>query len=121
MSVKIRLTRTGRTNRPFYRIGVFDVRTRRDGAPIEYVGYHDPVNQKAGTVVKEERVRYWLSVGAQPSATVAGILKARGIALPEAKAKQARPEKKRRRSHSKLRRKAVQATKAAKAAPAKGA
>ena len=84
MSVRMRLTRMGRKNRPFYRIGVFDNRTRRDGVPIEGLGTYDPINPKPEEQVrlKEDRIRYWLSVGATPSETVASMIRKAGIGLP---------------------------------------
>jgi small subunit ribosomal protein S16 len=71
----------GRRNRPFYRIGAFDNRTRRDGSAVELLGTYDPLNDKAEeqVVLKEDRIRYWLSQGAQPSETVASMLKKAGI------------------------------------------
>ncbi len=77
MAVKIRLKRTGRRNRPFYRICVFDGRTRRDGKPVEELGSYDP---RAKTwaekiTLNRQRAHYWLTVGAQPSETVASILR----------------------------------------------
>ncbi len=84
MSVRIRLTRMGRKNRPFYRIGAFDNRTRRDGASIEVLGFYDPLNPSADQQVqlKLERIRHWLDVGATPSETVASMIKKAGIELP---------------------------------------
>lgn len=84
MSVRIRLTRMGRKNRPFYRIGAFDNRTRRDGAPVEELGTYDPINSKPEEQVrlKEDRIRHWLSVGAIPSETVASMIRKAGIELP---------------------------------------
>jgi len=81
MAVKIRLKRTGRKNRPCYRICVFDSRTRRDGAPVEELGSYDP---RAGEWDKKvsldrKRAHYWLTVGAQPSETMASILKRFGV------------------------------------------
>jgi small subunit ribosomal protein S16 len=79
--VRIRLTRTGRRNKPYWRVGAFDARTRRDGRPIEYLGSYDPHQEKAEEklTVDKERVQYWLSKGAQPSETVAKLLKVQGI------------------------------------------
>ena len=81
MAVRIRLQRFGRRHQPFYRIGVCDARTPRDGRMIENVGYYDPLakEEEKQVVLKEERIRYWLSQGAQPSKTVADILKRKGI------------------------------------------
>ena len=82
MAVRIRLQRMGRRHQPFYRIGVCDARTPRDGRMIENVGYYDPLakEDEKQVVLKEERIRHWLSQGAQPSKTVADMLKRRGIA-----------------------------------------
>ena len=66
MATVIRLTRTGRRNRPYYRLGVFDSRTRRDGSPVEYLGHYNPLdaNDDEKVVLDEERVKYWLGKGA---------------------------------------------------------
>jgi small subunit ribosomal protein S16 len=84
MAIVIRLARQGRTNRPHYRLGVFDRRTRRDGPPIEYLGHYDPLVADAarGVTLDEERVRYWLGQGAFVSATVRSFLSQRGIPVP---------------------------------------
>jgi small subunit ribosomal protein S16 len=84
MAVALRLKRFGRRNRPYYRICVFDQRTRRDGAPIEELGHYDPLDPAPGRkfTLDEERARYWISVGAQPSETVASLLGERGIPRP---------------------------------------
>ena len=79
MAVKLRLQRHGRRNRPFYRIVAIEGRRRRDGKELEVVGHYDPIVKEDNTLVKVERARYWLSVGAQPSATVADILKKHGV------------------------------------------
>ena len=82
MSVRLRLKRTGRRNRPFYRIGAFHHTTRRDGKPVEDLGWYDPLVQDRDKCfhLVEARVRYWLGEGAQPSETVRSFLKRRGIA-----------------------------------------
>jgi small subunit ribosomal protein S16 len=76
MAVHIRMTRTGRLNRPFYRIGVYDQRTRRDGRIIEQIGYYDPL-LSTGQIWKLDRDRldFWMKRGAQPSETIAAYLK----------------------------------------------
>ncbi len=81
MAVRIRLKRTGRRNRPFYRICVFDGRTRRDGAPVEELGSYDPrgADWDQKVKLKRQRAHYWLTVGAQPSETVASILRRFGV------------------------------------------
>lgn len=79
--VKIRLKRMGRRHRPFYRINAMDVRSPRDGRVIEQLGHYDPIEKDKEKQVKlnEERIRYWLSKGAQTSDTVGNLLKRHGI------------------------------------------
>ena len=83
MSVAIRLSRAGRAHLPHYHIGVFDSRTRRDGRPVERLGFYDPKSEKEPVRIDLARARHWLSVGAKPSATVAAILKGRGVPSSE--------------------------------------
>jgi len=66
----IRLTRMGRNKKPFYRIVVTDSRKRRDSGWIESIGYYNPVVEPKVLKIDEERLNYWLSVGAQPSEKV---------------------------------------------------
>ena len=74
--VVLRLKRFGRTHRPFYRIVAMDRRAPRDGRVIEELGWYDPVaKDDAQLSVKTDRADYWLSVGAQPSQTVATLLR----------------------------------------------
>lgn len=73
--VRIRLRRTGKTKQPSYRLVIADSRAPRDGRFIEIIGHYNPVRQPKELVVKEDRARYWLSVGAQPSETVVRLLK----------------------------------------------
>ena len=77
MGVRLRLKRTGRRHRPFYRVAAVDKRKKRDGKVIEELGYYDPLNadQSKQVVLRSERIQYWLSVGAQPSDTVRGLIK----------------------------------------------
>ncbi|MFA6145190.1 MAG: 30S ribosomal protein S16 [Sulfurimonas sp.] len=67
MATVIRLTRMGRKKQPFYRIAVTDSRKRRDGGWIELIGYYNPMTEPATVKVDDERLAYWLSVGAQMS------------------------------------------------------
>ena len=66
----IRLTRMGRKKKPFYRIVVTDSRKRRDSGWIESIGYYNPVAEPKTLKIDEERLNYWLSVGAKPSEKV---------------------------------------------------
>lgn len=80
--VKIRLRRDGAKKRPFYHVVAADIRRARDGRFIEELGYYNPM--VAADVdpileLKEERVRYWLGVGAQPSDKVAALLRKKGL------------------------------------------
>lgn len=81
--VRIRLARCGRRNKAYWRIGAFDSRTRRDGKPIEYLGSYDPhqENDEDKVSIKQDRVEYWLSKGAQPTETVAKLLLKAGVQL----------------------------------------
>lgn len=80
MSVVIRLSRAGRKNMPFYHIGVFNSRTRREGTPIEELGFYDPVSNATEKLrINLERVKYWISQGAKPSDTVASFLRKQGV------------------------------------------
>lgn len=72
--VKIRLRRTGKTKQPSYRLVVADSRAPRDGKFIEIIGHYNPIRQPKVLEVEAERARYWISVGAQPSDTVATLL-----------------------------------------------
>jgi small subunit ribosomal protein S16 len=84
VAVRLRLARTGRTNRPFYRVGAFDSRTRRDGPPIEYLGWYDPLvaDFEKGVHLEMDRVRHWIEHGAKCSDTVASFVRRRGMTLP---------------------------------------
>ena len=77
--VKIRLKRMGMKKEPFYRVVVSDSRTPRDGRFIEEIGYYNPVEDPAVIKFDEERAKYWLSTGAQPTDTVKAILKKNNI------------------------------------------
>jgi small subunit ribosomal protein S16 len=87
LAVCIRLKRFGRRNRPFWRIAVMDKRSARDGESIEEIGTYDNITDPKTTkvVVKAERARYWLSVGARPSRMVHHLFKRHGVYVkPEA-------------------------------------
>lgn len=75
MAVHIRLSRHGTKKTPFYRIVVTDHRQRRDGRFIENLGTWNPVANPVVLKVDRERLSYWTSKGAQPSHTLARLLK----------------------------------------------
>lgn len=74
--VVLRLKRMGRRHRPFYRLNAMDRRSPRNGRVIEQLGWFDPLAPEDRQVsINVPRADYWLSVGAQPSRTVATLLK----------------------------------------------
>lgn len=105
MSVALRLARGGQKKRPFYRIVATDKRNARDGRFIEKLGTYNPMlakdNPQRVTLV-EERIKYWLSVGAQPSERVHGFLHKAGI-VSEAFDVSHRPQKTRKNADKKTR------------------
>ena len=82
--VRLRMKALGRKHRPFFRICAMDSRTGRDSCPIEELGHYDPLCKDADTqtVLNISRVRYWLSVGAQPSHKVQCLLNKKGVKKP---------------------------------------
>lgn len=78
MSVKIRLRRMGMKKKPFYRIVVADIRSPRNGRFIEEIGYYDPMKNPAEIKIDNDRAKYWLGNGAQPTDTARVLLKKSG-------------------------------------------
>ena len=115
MAVKIRLARGGAKKRPYYYIVVANNTDPRDGRFIERVGTHNPLvakDHEDRVKLNEERIKYWLGVGAQPTDRVARFLDAAGLykRKPRNNPKKALPGKKR------LEREKAEAEKAAAAA-----
>lgn len=83
MAVKIRLRRQGRRNRPFYRLVATDARARRDGKYLENLGWYNPIESEdeKNALIKAERVKHWISQGAQLSEKAHALVKRRA---PEA-------------------------------------
>ena len=79
MAVRLRLTRVGGRRDPVWRVVVADQRSPRDGRFIETVGQYNPQTDPSTIKLDEDRVREWLSKGAQPTATVRKLLKTQGI------------------------------------------
>ena len=79
MAVKLRLKRMGAKQRPSYRIVAADSRSPRDGRFIETVGTYNPVANPAEIKIDKEIALKWLNNGAQPTDTVATLLKKEGI------------------------------------------
>jgi len=80
VAVRIRMKRLGRKHRPFYRICAMEKRTQRDGRILEELGTYDPMVPETDARVKldNERIKYWLSVGAQASDNVKVLIKKYG-------------------------------------------
>jgi small subunit ribosomal protein S16 len=79
MAVRMRLARVGSKKNPIYRVVVADARSPRDGRFIEIVGRYNPQTDPSTIHFDEDKVKDWLSKGAQPSDAVARLLKAAGV------------------------------------------
>ncbi len=79
MATKIKLTRMGMKKQPTYRVVIQEERSKRDGKFIENIGLYDPRQNPPLVQLKEERVNYWLKVGATPTDSVGRLLKIAGI------------------------------------------
>ena len=80
MTVRIRMKKMGRTHRPYFRIVAMDKRSPRDGRVIEELGTYDPMcpETDARVTLKNDRIDYWVGVGAQPSDKVGVLIKKYG-------------------------------------------
>jgi small subunit ribosomal protein S16 len=79
MAVRIRLRRVGSKKNPIWRVVVADQRSPRDGRTIETIGHYNPQTEPSTIVLDKERVQHWLTQGAQPTRTVAKLLRASGV------------------------------------------
>ncbi len=93
MAVKIRLTRVGAKKQPAYRVVVMEEHSKRDGKSVERLGYYDPRAEPPTVVLNEERTKYWLGVGAQPTSAVGVLLRKAGISDKYVKMRAARKSK----------------------------
>ena len=95
MAVKIRMKMMGRKHRPFFRICAIDSRNPRDGRVLEELGTYDPMvnDADARTLLKPERIEYWLGVGAQPSVKVKTLIKKYGSSGTHLEAQRAARER----------------------------
>lgn len=75
--LKLRLKRTGRKRAPFYRLVVMEHTTRRDGRPIEEVGFYNPITKQSS--FNTIKIIKWLKIGVKPTETVLNMLKNQGI------------------------------------------
>ena len=71
--LKLRLKRIGRKRSPSYRLVVMENTTRRDGRPVEEVGYYDPISKQSK--FDADKIQKWLGYGVKPTETVAVLLK----------------------------------------------
>ena len=121
MAIALRLSRGGAKKRPYYRIVAADSRRPRDGKYLEQIGVYNPLLAKddpARVKLDEDRIRYWLGVGAQPSDRVLRFLDAAGILEREARnnPQKAEPGEKAKERAEEKAAKAAEAEEAAKAA-----
>jgi len=79
MSVRLRLRRVGSRKNPIWRIVVADRRSPRDGRTIETIGQYNAQTEPSTIEVDEDRARHWLEKGAEPTKTVAVLLRTKGI------------------------------------------
>ncbi|MQA74286.1 MAG: 30S ribosomal protein S16 [Solirubrobacterales bacterium] len=77
--VRMRLRRMGSRKNPQWRVVVADRRSPRDGRTIETIGHYNPQTDPSVIVIDSDRARHWLDRGAQPSETVARLLRTQGI------------------------------------------
>jgi small subunit ribosomal protein S16 len=78
LAVRLRLRRIGKKKMPMYQIVAADSRAARDGKFLEVVGRYEPLQQPLLIETKEQRVMYWLKVGARPTDTVRSLLQRNG-------------------------------------------
>ena len=79
MAVKIRLRRMGQIHAPFYRVIVADSRSPRNGRFIEEIGTYNPTVEPSEIKIDAEKAKQWIANGAQPTESVAKLLKRAGI------------------------------------------
>lgn len=79
MSVKIRLKRMGAKRKPSYRIVVAPSTAPRDGRFVEEIGFYNPRTEPMTVKINEERMKYWIKQGAQPTAVVNRLLTKTGL------------------------------------------
>ena len=118
MAVVIRMKRTGRKNRPSYRISATNSRNARDGRTLETLGTYDPASPVEALRLKlvPERIQYWVGQGARVSPTVAAILRKQKIVAPKVQKKRDRSGRKKAtqaQAHRETRKTSTAAAKAA--------
>lgn len=121
MSVRIRLSRGGSKKRPFYRIVAADQRAPRDGRFIERLGSYNPMLPQEHAdrfTINEERVKYWLSQGAEPTERLQKMLSKLGLVAAPAMRSQPTKSAPKAKAQERLKEQAEKAAAAAEAAKA---
>ncbi len=121
MSVRIRLSRGGSKKRPFYRVVAADQRAPRDGRFIERLGSYNPMlpqDHSDRFVINEERVKYWLSQGAEPTERLQKLLSKLGLVAVPALRNQPQKSAPKAKAQERLKEAAEKAAAAAEAAKA---
>ena len=124
MSVRIRLSRGGSKKRPFYKVVAADQRAPRDGRFIERLGSYNPMLPKDHAerfVINEDRVKYWLSNGAEPTERLQKMLSALGLVAAPAKREQPKKSAPKAKALERIKEKEEKAKAAAEAAAAEAA
>ena len=75
MSVKVRMTRSGSKKRPFYRIVAINSDSRRDGRPLEFIGYYNPCTNPGTLSIDAEKLNAWIEKDAEMTDTVRTLVK----------------------------------------------
>ena len=75
MAVKLKLMRMGSKKHPFYRVIAATDETRRDGRPLEFLGYYNPMTNPADVKLDKQKIETWLGLGAEPTDTVRSLLR----------------------------------------------
>jgi len=73
--LKIKLSRTGKRNQPSYRIIIAEARSKRDGKCLDSLGFYNPLTKPMTVKIDQQKLKHWLSCGAQPTETVSKIIK----------------------------------------------
>ena len=76
MAVKLKLTRLGSKKHPFSRVVAANDETRRDGRPLQLLGYYNPMTNPAEVKLDADKIKEWLARGAEPTDTVRALIKA---------------------------------------------
>ncbi len=124
MSVRIRLSRGGSKKRPFYKVVAADQRSPRDGRFIERLGSYNPMlpqDHAERLTINEERVKYWLSQGAQPTERLQKMLSNLGLTSKVVLREQPNKSAPKAKAQERLKEKEEKARAAAEAAAAEAA